>query len=133
MKKHAICSANDMAWPANHANDCYFCLTKVFEYSKRTKSRIVYPHCPSALCSVIHSHENVSLPTPLPASERDNDSPSCPSDVLQISAESIEFSQTSKSSAGITSMLSDEELHSSQEVDIPELLNPNDLNDLLRD
>ena len=64
-----------MIWrePTNYANDCYFCLTKVFGYSKRTKFRIVYPDCPSALRPVIHSHKNITILT-LPVSERDNDS-----------------------------------------------------------
>ena len=55
----------------NHANDCYFCLTKVSGYSKRIKSRIVCPDCPSALRSVTHSHELIPIPTPPPVSEQD--------------------------------------------------------------
>ena len=90
--------------PTNHANDCYFWLTKVYGYSKRSKSGIVYADCPSALRSVTHSHENIPIPTRPHASERDNDS---------SSAESTDFFQTSKSSASIASMLSDEEPHSS--------------------
>ena len=89
--------------PTSHANGCYFCLMKVYGYSKRTKSRIVYPDCPSALCPVTHSHENIPIPTPSLASEQNNDS---------SSTESTDFSQTSKSSASIASKLSDEELHS---------------------
>ena len=100
-----------MIWrePTNHANDCYFCLTKASAYSKRTKSRTMYPDCLSALRFVIHSHENIPIPTPPFVSERDNDS---------SSAESLDFSQTSKSSASIASMLSDEKLNSSQMADI---------------
>ena len=59
-----------------------------------------------------------------PVSERDNDS---------SSEESIDFSQTSKNSASIASMLSDEEPHSSQAADVSQLLNQNDLNDLVSD
>ena len=59
--------------PANYANDCYFCLTKVSGCSKHTKSRIVYPACPSELCPVTHLHENITIFTPL-VSKRDNDS-----------------------------------------------------------
>ena len=103
--------------PANHANIYCFCLTKVFGYSKRTKSRIVYPDCPSALRLVTSLHENISIPTP-PVSKRNNDS---------SPAESIAFSQTSKISASITLMFSDEESHSSKAVNVPQLVNQNDL------
>ena len=101
-----------------------FALPNVSEYSNRTKSRIVYPDYPSALRAVTYSHENIPIPTPPPVSERDNNN---------SLAESIEFSQTSKSSASIASMLSDEELHSSQAADVPQLFDQNDLNDLVRD
>ena len=67
----------------NHANDCYFCLTKVFGYSKPTKSMIVYPDRPSAKRPVNFLHENIPIPTPRSVSERENNS---------SSAESIDFS-----------------------------------------
>ena len=93
-----------MIWhePTNHANDCYFCHTKVFEYSIHSKSRIMYLDSPSALRPITHLLENISIPIPPPVSEQDNNS---------SSAESIEFSQTSNSSASIASMLRDAELH----------------------
>ena len=115
-----------MTWreTTNHAIDCYFCLTKVFGYSKRTKSKIVYPNYRSTLRPVTHSHKNFSIPTLPPVSEQDNDS---------SSPESIDFSQTSNCSISIASMLNDEEPHSSQAADVPQLLNKNDWNDLVRD
>ena len=60
-----------MIWrePINHNNDVYFCLTKVSGYSKRSKSRIVHPDCPSALRPVTHSHEDILVPTPPSVSE----------------------------------------------------------------
>ena len=115
-KEHAVCSANDMVWTTNSANDCYFCLGRVSRYSKRAKSRIVYSDCPSALCPILSfiCMKTFQFPLFFPFLELDNDS---------SSAESIDFSQTSKSSTNIASMLSDEKLHSSQAADVPQLLN----------
>ena len=95
-KQKSMPFAVPMIWrePANQ---------KVSEYSKRTKSRIVHPDCPSALRPVPHSHENIPIPTPPSVSQRDNDS---------SLAESIDFSQTLKSSAIISLMFSDKEPHS---------------------
>ena len=69
-------------------------------------------------------HEFISIPTPPPFSEQDNDS---------SFAESIDFSQTSKISASIASMFSDEEPHLSQAANVLQLLNQNNLNVLVRD
>ena len=79
---------------------------------------------PLALRPVTHLHENIPFPIRPPVSEQDND---C------SSAESIDYSKTSKSFAGIVLMLSDEEPHSSQAADVSQLLNQNNLNDLVRD
>ena len=84
----------------------------------------MYPDYLLALRLVTHLHENIPIPTPRSVLERDNDS---------SSAGSIYFFHTSKSSASIASILSDEERHSSQAADVPQLLNQNDLNDLVRD
>ena len=84
----------------------------------------MHPDCSSALCPFTHLHKNIPIPTFLSVLERDNDG---------SSAESVDFSQTSKSSASIVSMLSDEKPHSSQAADIPQLFNLNDVNDLVRD
>ena len=46
------------------------------------------------------------------------------------SAESIDYSQTSKISASIASVLSDKEPHSTQAADVSQPINQNDLNDL---
>ena len=75
-KRKSMSLAVPMIWrePANYASHCYFYLAKVYGYSKRIMTRIVYPDCPSALRHVIISHENIPIPTLLPVSKRDNDS-----------------------------------------------------------
>ena len=53
-----------MIWrePTNHATDCYFCWTKINGITKRTRSAIYYPDCPSAIRPVSH---NAEIPVPL--------------------------------------------------------------------
>ena len=99
----------------NHSTDCYFCLTKVSGHSKRTKSDIVYPDCPSALRPVTHTSENILILTTPPVSEQEDES---------SSAESV----ISQSSSSISTEI-DEELHSSRVSDVPQLLNQKNLND----
>ena len=55
-----------MVWrePTNRFSDCYFCLTKVSGHFKKSKSKIAYPDCPSALRPVAHASENISVPSP---------------------------------------------------------------------
>ena len=80
-KQKSILFALQEIWcePTNHANNCYFCLIKVSRYSKSTKSRIVYPECPSALRPVTHLHENIPIPSTSPVSELKNDKSSAKS------------------------------------------------------
>ena len=53
-----------MIWiePKNHSDDCYFCLTKISGITKRTRSSIYYPDCPSAIRPVRH---DITMPVPL--------------------------------------------------------------------
>ena len=39
----------------NHLTNCYFCMTKISGFSKKTRSQIKYPNCPSAIKRVPHS------------------------------------------------------------------------------
>ena len=45
-----------MIWrePTDHVTVCYFCLTNTKGFSKKNKSKIVYPSCQSALKPVPH-------------------------------------------------------------------------------
>ena len=56
-----------MIWrqPTSHLEDCYFCITKIEDFSRKTKDKIVYPNLPSAIRPVPHSPE---LPVPIPPS-----------------------------------------------------------------
>lgn len=63
-----------MVWrePTNHHSDCYFCLTNIVGFTKKNKSKIVYPDCPSAIKPVPHDLEN-TIPIPPSMSEADDD------------------------------------------------------------
>ena len=65
-KRKSMPFAVPMVWhePTNHFSDCYFYLTKVSGRSKKSKSKIVYPDCPSALQPVVHVSENIPVPSP---------------------------------------------------------------------
>ena len=62
-KRKSMLFAVPMVWrePTNHFSDCYFCLTKVSGHSKKSKSKIVYPDCPSALRPVAHAFKNTPV------------------------------------------------------------------------
>ena len=59
-----------MVWrePTSHAEDCYFCLTKIGGHSKRTKSNIENPNVPSAVKPIPHGPE-LPIPNPYAKSE----------------------------------------------------------------
>ena len=54
-----------MVWrePTNHVSDCYFCMSNIAGFTKKNKSAIMYPDCPSALKLVLNVAEN---PVPIP-------------------------------------------------------------------
>lgn len=56
-----------MTWrePTNHATDCYFCLVKVYGFSKKNKNSVQYPDVPSVSKPSPHCPE---LPIPKPVS-----------------------------------------------------------------
>ena len=49
-----------MIWrePANHFDDCYFCITTSVEYNKKNQQNILYISIPSATRPIPHSDEN---------------------------------------------------------------------------
>jgi len=49
----------------DHFVDCYFCMTKISGFSKKTKSKIIYPNCDSEIKPIPHSSE---YPVPEPPS-----------------------------------------------------------------
>ncbi|GBO28158.1 hypothetical protein AVEN_66673-1 [Araneus ventricosus] len=96
-----------MVWrePLNHVDDCYFCLCKIAEYNKRSKSNIVYPNLKSAIRPVAHC-ENIPVPT---------------------RPETFD-------SANISESESDEkDLDFTVKNEVPEKFNQAELNDLVRD
>ena len=41
----------------DHHSDCYFCMTKISEFSRKNKPKIAYPDCQSTLKPVRHDLE----------------------------------------------------------------------------
>ena len=87
-----------MIWrePADHVTDCYFCLTKIKGFSKKNKSKIVYPSCQSALKPVPHGTD-IPIPKapslevferPESSSEADSSSEVTSSDFKLVAASS---------------------------------------------
>lgn len=98
-----------MVWrePTNHATDCYYCMTNITGFNKKTKKNIVYPNLPSAIRPVEHSDD---IPIPKPPSELPQN-----------------FSE-----AGTTSEGSGDEFAFSTNEE-PQLFSQDDLDDLIRD
>ena len=48
-----------MVWreQTDHATDCYFCLTNIKRFSRKNKSKIIYPNCNSALKLISHGND----------------------------------------------------------------------------
>ena len=71
----------------NHVNDCYFCMTNVSGFTKKTKSNVIYPNVPSAIRPVPHCE---TLPIPVP-----------PNSFEEIDSSSSDDSKASTSSNSI--------------------------------
>ena len=113
-----------MVWrePTNHFSNCYFCLTKVLGHSKKSKSKIVYRDCPSALRPVAHAPKNIPVPS-LPS---------------QLELRADEICESATTSAHFEVLSESSGTDTAQSVDdffslIPHLLDLSDLNHLVRD
>ena len=110
-----------MVWrePTNYFSDCYFCLTKASVHSKKSKSKIVHPDCPSALRPVAHASENIPVPSPPSQLELRAD---------EICESTVHFEVLSESSGTDTAQSADDFFSLT-----PHLLDQSDLNDLVRE
>ena len=94
-KKAAFNFAVPMVWRElrNHADDCYFCLTKITGFYASSRKKIKYPNLRSAMRPVPHSDD---LPVPTPPvnkdllSSSDEEIPSREDSAESISLEDIE-------------------------------------------
>ena len=105
-----------MVWreQRDHFTDCYFCMTKISGFSKKSKSKVKYPNCISAIKPVPHSDEH---PVPEP--------PSQPSELDSKSEASTDGENSSASE-----LQDSTPVKTSQE---PHFLTQGDLQDLARD
>ena len=106
-----------MVWreQSDHVTDCYFCMTNIKGFSRKNKSKISYPVCRSAIKPVPHDPD---LPVPQPPTEKE--------DTLSVG----EGASTSTESEEEDLIESDP---SFQHESSPLLINPERLNDLVRD
>ena len=51
-------------WPKTikHFSTCYFCLTQATGHSKKSKAKLVYPVCLSALRPLDHASQDIPIP-----------------------------------------------------------------------
>ena len=76
-----------MVWreQKHHFTDCYSCVTKISGFLKKTKPKIIYPDCASAIKPMPHNTEH---PVPGP-----------PADIMPFHSESEASTDVGKSSA----------------------------------
>ena len=106
-----------MIWrqPTSHLEDCYFCITKIEGFSRKTKDKIVYPTLPSAIRLVPHSPE---LPVPIPPSSGED----------YIIPDEHELTDSSVHPSN-----SDDPTYIPEHHKLPHLIRQEELNDLVRD
>ena len=98
----------------DHHSDCYFCMMNISRYSKKNKSKIVYPDCQSPLKPVVHG---IDLPVPIPPlSDAINDKESDKENNNDSDAGAMEYTYDSDS-----------------DIKKPHLISQVELDDLVRD
>ena len=97
-------------------------LTKVSGHSKKSKSKIVYPDCPSALRPVAHASKNIPVPSPPSHLELRADK------ICESATTSAHFEELSES-LGTDTVQSVDDFFSLT----PHLLDQSDLKNLVRD
>ena len=113
-KRKSMPFAVPMVWreQKNHTDDCYFCSTQVSGHSMKTRKKIKYPDCPSAIRPVLHGD---GLPVPTPPTDPPNTDASSSDDSESEETNVYEPNPTGESSSD------------------PHLISQADLNDLVRD
>ena len=107
-----------MVWPEqkDRFTDCYFCMTKISGFSKKTRSQIKYPDCLSAMKPVLHSLE---YPVPQPPCKVALDLKfECSADAATSSASESDFYF---------------EEPTEETTEVPHLISQGELQDLARD
>lgn len=111
-KKKYMPYSSPMIWSkqTNHTSDCYFCMTKVTGFSMKTKDKIVYAYCNSAIKNVMIEDGMVSASINLA-----NEEPEDTDEEVGGSSDDSDYSPTSKTER------------------LPKLMGQDDLKDLVRD
>ena len=110
--------------PANHFDDCYFCMTNLIGYNKKNRKNIFYPSIPSATQPIPHSYEN-----PVPVFKELLD--------ISISAASLAPDpvpeELTESDSNPESLDNDNDIDYHECSSEPNRFNQDDLSDLIRD
>lgn len=114
-KRKSMPFAIPMIWrePKDHHSDCYFCMSNIAGYSKKSKSAISYPNCESAMRPVPHDAEN---PIPKPPAK---------TDAAETSAEDEDETYYENEDS--------DEYEPGIDSNKPHLISQGELNDLVRD
>ena len=101
-----------------HFTDCHSCMTKISGFSKKTKSKIMYPDCTSAIKPMPHNTEH---PVPDP-----------PAEIIPFHSESEASTDEGKSSASEFEDCADERVSINPDTNC-HFFSQGDLQDLSRD
>ena len=101
-----------------HFTDCYSCMTKISGFSKKTKLKIIYPDCTSAIKPMPHNTEH---PVPDP-----------PAEIIPFHSESEASTNEGKSSASEFEDCADERASMNPDTNC-HFFSQGDLQDLSRD